>query len=373
MKTYQFMPSLQLDEYEALRESIRKYGVIQPVITDEDGNIIDGYHRVKICQDLGIAYPTRIMEGLTEEEKENLAVSLNIKRRHLTKEQKKTLAIELRELGWTQERIAGVMEVTQKTISNWFSNFSNPNQPSPTTRPDPELLRLQKELAARDEFERQQEQEAERLRKELKAAKNAPAPEPVIVERVVEKPVVSPELEKRVKQKEAKLDAAMKALEERTQREESADKVNRETMEEHYRLREADLTEEIARKVSEMDEAQKAGLDVSELQEQKGKLQIEILKLQGDLEAEARLKKIREQFRRAGNGVTQALTIIELAGNEILQHPAYCRLSPEEILIVLNDLAHLHDASGRVIVLLEQVMEKIKGGAGLHVVKGKML
>jgi ParB-like chromosome segregation protein Spo0J len=140
MEQYQFLPSLQLDEYEALRESIRKYGVIQPVITDEDGNIIDGYHRVKICQELGIAYPTRIMEGLTEEEKENLAVSLNIKRRHLTKEQKKTLAIELRERGWTQERIAGVMEVAQQTISRWITHLSKLDQPSPTPCPNPELV-----------------------------------------------------------------------------------------------------------------------------------------------------------------------------------------------------------------------------------------
>jgi transcriptional regulator with XRE-family HTH domain len=63
----------------------------------------------------------------------------------------------LKERGWTQERIAGVMEVARTTVLNWLRNvkIDNPNQPS-LKQPDPELIRLQKELAARDEFERQQ-------------------------------------------------------------------------------------------------------------------------------------------------------------------------------------------------------------------------
>jgi ParB-like chromosome segregation protein Spo0J len=63
VNVYQYLPSLSLDEYEGLRESVRKYGVIQPVITDEFGAVIDGYHRVKICKELEIDYPTRILEG----------------------------------------------------------------------------------------------------------------------------------------------------------------------------------------------------------------------------------------------------------------------------------------------------------------------
>jgi ParB-like chromosome segregation protein Spo0J len=137
-----------LDEYEALRESIRKYGVIQPVIVDENGAVIDGYHRVKICEELGIEYPTKVLEGLSEEEKENLSVSLNIKRRHLTKDQKKELALALREQNWTQERIADVMEVDQRTIGRWLESFRQmpkPDQPSPNLNQD-ELLTLKLQL-----------------------------------------------------------------------------------------------------------------------------------------------------------------------------------------------------------------------------------
>jgi hypothetical protein len=64
---------------------------------------------------------------------------------------------------------------------------------------------LKRELATRDEFEKKKERETDLLRQELDDLKNARAPAPVVVEKVVEKPVVSPELEERVRQKEAKL------------------------------------------------------------------------------------------------------------------------------------------------------------------------
>jgi ParB-like chromosome segregation protein Spo0J len=90
-----------LDEYEALRENILEKGVIEPVITDEYGNIIDGHHRVRACKELGIEYPTRVIEGLSEEQKQDLSVELNMHRRHLTKEQKRELPVALRGRGWT--------------------------------------------------------------------------------------------------------------------------------------------------------------------------------------------------------------------------------------------------------------------------------
>jgi ParB-like chromosome segregation protein Spo0J len=162
MREYQFLPSLSLDEYEALRESIREKGVIEPVVTDEEGNVIDGHHRVKACEELGVKYPTRIIAGFSEEQKQDLSVELNMHRRHLTKEQKKELAVNLRKQGWTQERIGKALGVPQQTISRWFTHLSNPDQPSPKSQPDPEIIRLKKEIEAREESEKRLEQEAER-------------------------------------------------------------------------------------------------------------------------------------------------------------------------------------------------------------------
>ena len=137
METYQFLPSLNLDEYEALRESIRENGVIESILVDEEGNVIDGHHRLKVCEELGIKCPRRALMGLSDEQKQDLSLELNLHRRQLTKEQKKEIAANLREQGWTQERIGKALGVARRTISDWIGVANPPNQnsdnsPSPT-------------------------------------------------------------------------------------------------------------------------------------------------------------------------------------------------------------------------------------------------
>ncbi|MCC8163427.1 MAG: ParB N-terminal domain-containing protein, partial [Lachnospiraceae bacterium] len=67
---YQVMPELTADEYAELKNDIARRGVMVPIEFDEDGNILDGYHRFQICKELGITdYPRVIRAGMTEEEK----------------------------------------------------------------------------------------------------------------------------------------------------------------------------------------------------------------------------------------------------------------------------------------------------------------
>lgn len=91
MNKYQLLPPLTDEERQALKEDIRQRGVQVPVLVDEDGVILDGHHRVSICQELGISYLTEVREGLTETEKRSLVLALNVHRRHLTKEQRREL------------------------------------------------------------------------------------------------------------------------------------------------------------------------------------------------------------------------------------------------------------------------------------------
>ncbi|RLC87698.1 MAG: hypothetical protein DRJ03_05330 [Chloroflexi bacterium] len=117
------LPPLSQEEYEALKADIAERGVLVPVEYDEDGNILDGYHRVRACQELGIKdWPRIVRVGLTEEEKIEHALSLNLNRRQLTREQKQEIAKQLRERGWSQRRIARVLGVTQPTIHNWLKD-----------------------------------------------------------------------------------------------------------------------------------------------------------------------------------------------------------------------------------------------------------
>ena len=94
---YQWLSPLGDADYVALRESIQTFGVMVPVVVDEHGSVIDGYHRVKLCRELGIDWPSTVLGGLTEAEKWDRARDLNDARRHLTASQRKALLVRLNE------------------------------------------------------------------------------------------------------------------------------------------------------------------------------------------------------------------------------------------------------------------------------------
>ncbi|HRY08350.1 MAG: ParB N-terminal domain-containing protein [Actinobacteria bacterium] len=85
---YQLLPPLSETEYAALRESIHEHGVRVPIEVDENGNILDGHHRAAIAAELGIDCPQVVVSNLdTETDKRTVALMLNLSRRHLTREQ----------------------------------------------------------------------------------------------------------------------------------------------------------------------------------------------------------------------------------------------------------------------------------------------
>lgn len=91
---FQNMPPLSLEEYSELEASVREHGIQVPIIVDEDGVVVDGHHRQKIAEHLGIDCPKRVLNGKSESEKRTLALSLNVHRRHLTRDQKRALIAE---------------------------------------------------------------------------------------------------------------------------------------------------------------------------------------------------------------------------------------------------------------------------------------
>lgn len=91
---FQNMPPLSPEEYQALENSIREHGIQVPIVVDENRTVIDGHHRQKIAQELGIECPKRVVFDKTEAEKRTLALSLNLDRRHLNREQRRALIAE---------------------------------------------------------------------------------------------------------------------------------------------------------------------------------------------------------------------------------------------------------------------------------------
>lgn len=81
---------------------------------DEQGNVLDGHHRLKAAKELGLkdeAIPKVVRKGLSEEAKLEHVLRLNLLRRHLSREQKRSLAVQLCQQGSTLERIAAVLGV----------------------------------------------------------------------------------------------------------------------------------------------------------------------------------------------------------------------------------------------------------------------
>ena len=91
---YQVMPPLSSEEYQELHESIKAEGVLEPIHVDEEGVVIDGHHRSKIANELGVPCPVITHDDLSESQKRSLAFTLNLKRRHLNREQRTALAAE---------------------------------------------------------------------------------------------------------------------------------------------------------------------------------------------------------------------------------------------------------------------------------------
>ena len=92
-------PVMAQKDFDELKESIRKYGLFEPIIVNDKGQILDGRHRYKAITELGVHHPSSDTLGfddvkgsnkdLTEEQ---FIYDSNIHRRHLTDDQRAMLA-----------------------------------------------------------------------------------------------------------------------------------------------------------------------------------------------------------------------------------------------------------------------------------------
>jgi hypothetical protein len=73
-------------EYQALKADIAKRGVLVPIEIDaEDKTVVDGHHRLRACEELGIEdYPIRFRSYESDEERKLTSIVLNTYRRQLT-------------------------------------------------------------------------------------------------------------------------------------------------------------------------------------------------------------------------------------------------------------------------------------------------
>lgn len=130
---YQVMPPLSDEEFEALKADIKADGVQDPIVHDEEMQVIDGHHRVKACRDLGrdmADVPTDVRAGYTDDEKRDLAYRLNLQRRHLEHGEKSALVEQYLTEEWDgdnsdgwYEDIATDLGVSKTTVTNAFTEL----------------------------------------------------------------------------------------------------------------------------------------------------------------------------------------------------------------------------------------------------------
>ena len=124
---FQVMPPLSADEEAALRFSIARLGVIDPVLIDSEGVILSGHHRAKIARDLGIDYPTRVIDLEDDEAKIAFAVTHELGRRHLDREQKRAVAKRLADEGLSLRKIAELTGIPRSTVGDLLNPRPKPD------------------------------------------------------------------------------------------------------------------------------------------------------------------------------------------------------------------------------------------------------
>jgi hypothetical protein len=120
---FRIFPRATAEQRHDLRASLTAVGLKNPVVVDEDENVIDGHERRDGCLELGVDWlaGADVRVGLTEIQKKSLAIELNLWRRpiHLTRQQRNQLLdvylIANPHLSETQ--VANLFGVDQSTVN----------------------------------------------------------------------------------------------------------------------------------------------------------------------------------------------------------------------------------------------------------------
>ncbi len=90
----ELFPAMNSDEFNALKQSIQRNGQSEPILLFR-GKVVDGRHRLKACQELGIEPKVETLSVKTYEQAKSMAFARNINRRNLTTGQRALMAAAL--------------------------------------------------------------------------------------------------------------------------------------------------------------------------------------------------------------------------------------------------------------------------------------
>jgi ParB-like chromosome segregation protein Spo0J len=64
-------------QYKDLKESVKKFGLVDPIIVNKDNTVIGGHQRLKVCKELKYVDVDCVMLDLSKEEERELNIRLN--------------------------------------------------------------------------------------------------------------------------------------------------------------------------------------------------------------------------------------------------------------------------------------------------------
>src|SRR6266536_76596 len=125
------LPPLDAATESALRESIRRFGVLVPPLVDQHGEEVDGVHRRRIAAELGVSCPLPRVVDLPEDPEERAAAIAGIndaRRPRLSVEERREVVAVLREQGHSLRAIAGATGVSKSQVAEDVAQLSTTGQ-----------------------------------------------------------------------------------------------------------------------------------------------------------------------------------------------------------------------------------------------------
>lgn len=127
-KSLQLFDALPPGIEAALRASIERFGVLVPALQDQEGHLLDGHHRTRIAEELGVPCPMTTVTVRQDADRLEIVRSVNADRRQLTEEQRQEVALVLRREGHSERAIAGALGVPKTTIHRDISQLVQVDQ-----------------------------------------------------------------------------------------------------------------------------------------------------------------------------------------------------------------------------------------------------
>jgi hypothetical protein len=121
---FDLVPELTQEELDGLEESMRKFGVLDPIKHTHDDVVIDGYNRLHLGKKIGLPLTAftlkELPQELTGEELENLVVQLRFARSEPSYERRVLMAHRLHNRQWSNRRIADAICVGEASVRRYL-------------------------------------------------------------------------------------------------------------------------------------------------------------------------------------------------------------------------------------------------------------